>query len=303
MSRSLLAALLGFSLLGAAPASAQSADSALARIDSLLAAGVLRDARVQLDRWFETHPLAPGLGTPGSQAHALYLKGRLASDWAGAEDAWLSVVLGYPTAPVAPDALLLLGKGLLAAASTGRPATAAIRAASYLERLVNDYPGNALHDEARLWLARAWAASGRAVDACGLLRRMQQNPLEPAIARAVQSDSAAACRSTDAPAANPHAHRFAVQVAALQSIDGANELAARLARAGLHPRIILIEGSTLLRVRVDAFDDPADAEALASRIRRLGFEAAVVDDVAREKREHAFHSLCADCARPSLSVQ
>ena len=62
MRRSHLAALLGFGLLCAAPASAQSADSALARIDSLLAAGVLRDARAQLDRWFETHPQGPGLG-------------------------------------------------------------------------------------------------------------------------------------------------------------------------------------------------------------------------------------------------
>jgi len=316
-----------------ASAQARVADPVLQRIDSLVAAGSLDEARTGLEKWIAGHP--PGAAASGAQAQALYLEGRLATDWKGAEDAYLSVVLGYPTSPHAPDALLLLGKGLLAAASTGSPSTAAIRAASYLERLINDYPGNPLRDEARLWLARAWSESGRAGLGCGLLRETLANGTDPGITAAMRSDSSAMCaldRQETAPPARPIAAprrdstaapvtrrdstsaarsaardtatavrpttpppprsepprvngRYTVQVAAMRFRDGANTIAARLRSAGFDARVVDLEGSGLIRVRVDTFATAAEAAALAQRIRARGFDADVYSDVDKEKRD------------------
>ena len=79
--------LLAVSAL-ASGASAQdrpAGDPALERVDSLIDAGSLDDARTALERWIADHP--PGSAASGAQAHALYLRGRLAADWKGAEDA------------------------------------------------------------------------------------------------------------------------------------------------------------------------------------------------------------------------
>ncbi|MGD8276759.1 MAG: SPOR domain-containing protein [Gemmatimonadota bacterium] len=306
-------------------------DPALARVDSLIGAGNLDDARSSLESWIAGHP--PGSAGSGAQAQALFLKGRLATEWKGAEDAYLSVVLGYPTSPHAPAALLLLGKGLLAAASTGSPSTAAIRAASYLERLINDYPGNPLRDEARLWLARAWSESGKAELGCGMLRETLTTGTGPDIAAAMRADSTRICspdaarpappavtrRSdstaaarvpppdstnaarvaardstaavnppTTAPARNEAPRikgRYTVQVAAMRFREGANTIAQRLRDAGFDARVVDLEGSGLIRVRVETFATAADAADLAQRIRARGFDADVVSDVDKEKRQ------------------
>lgn len=315
MTPRLAVALLALAALSNAPLAAQiPGDPELAAVDSLLGAGNLDAARTRLQAWLASNPPGPGAAPPGAKAHALFLKGRLASDWAGAEDALLSVVLGYPTSPHAPDALLLLGKGLIAAASTGKPATAAIRAASYLERLVNDYPGNPLHAEGQLWLARAYAGSGRAEAACALLgQALTATTGDPEITRSLRADMESGCEnttgartrpdstSTAAPPppataekpASPAAARdattlprgdYSVQVAALRSRESAVKLADELARAGFDARVVDIEGSGLVRVRIDVLGDATSAEALARGIRARGFDAIVVDDVSREKR-------------------
>lgn len=340
MIRLLFAALLAFTIgTGASGQIRPAGDPALQRVDSLLAAGNLAAARTALEKWIADNP--PGNAVSGSQAQALFLRGRLATEWKGAEDAYLSVVLGYPTSPHAPDALLLLGKGLLAAASTGSPSTAAIRAASYLERLINDYPGNPLRDEARLWLARAWSESGKAGLGCGMLRQTLTTGTDPDVARAMRADSTTICAlagatsavtrpaaapprptprrdstlaqriptrdsanatrtaardttpvATTPPAATartetaPSNGRYTVQVAAMRMREGANRIADQLREAGFNARVVDLEGSGLIRVRVDTFANADDAAALARRIRTRGFDAAVVNDVDREKRDH-----------------
>ncbi len=341
MIRILLASLLAVTIGTRASGQTRPArDPGLQRVDSLLAAGNLEDARTGLEKWIADNP--PGNAASGSQAQALYLRGRLATDWKGAEDAYLSVVLGYPTSPNAPDALLLLGKGLLAAASTGSPSTAAIRAASYLERLINDYPGNPLRDEARLWLARAWSESGKADLGCGMLRQTLADGTDPDIAATMRVDSTTICAAavaspaaavsappapqsramprhdstvaartptrdstntartaardtapvvtppptTTKPAETTRANgRFTVQVAAMRVREGANRIADQLRKAGFNARVVDLEGSGLIRVRVDTFANADDATALAERIRARGFDADVVSDVDKEKRD------------------
>lgn len=334
------AAALGFAmLLSASVASAQATmDAGLAQIDSLVAAGELDTARSRLAAWIEAHPPGPGGLGRGAQAHALFLQGRLARNWTGAEDAYLSVVLGYPTSQHAPHALLRLGQGLLAAASIDAPSTAAIRAVSYLERLSNDYPGHPLHDEAQLWLARAHAGTGNNRQGCAVLRRALDRQLEPAIAGDVRSewdsmcrpdvaqtgervravpDSAAgkrqalpppvtrrdtaravpdsAARQRQVPRPSPVSRdtartdtipsgRYTVQVAAMRSREGARTIARQLEGLGFNARIVDLQGSGLVRVRVDVFQTERNAEALAARIRQHGFDAIVTNDVARERR-------------------
>jgi cell division septation protein DedD len=306
----LACALAALAAFPAAPARAQRAeDSTLAAIDSLVGAGQLEEARIRLEAWLLANPPGRAGATPGANAHALFLKAGLARDWAGAEDALLSVVLGYPTSPDAPGALLLLGKGLVAVASTGTSATAAIRAASYLERLVSDYPGNPLHAEGQLWLARAWTASARSADACNLLRETLPRAAHD-IAAAIRADLESSCDTgagrpvprADSAAANPPATAaraeppppvrdtaaasgdFTVQVAALRSRESAAQLADRLTAAGFRARIVEIQGSGLVRVRVDVFTSARAADVRAAELRARGFDAVVVDDVTREIR-------------------
>lgn len=305
-------------LLIATAAAAQGTDTELARIDSLVTAGELSVARARLRAWRDAHPPGPGGPGRGTQAYALFLQGRLATDWTGAEDAYLRVVLGYPTSQQAPHALLLLGKGLLAAASIDAPSTAAIRAVSYLERLSNDYPGHPLHDEAQIWLARAHADAGNTRQGCAVLRQALDRRTQPArdddmrtawesmcseaVVAAEPPVSAApdsalrreqipppvvsqrdTVRTTEREDTRPPGS-FTVQVAAMRSRDGARTIAGQLEALGFNPRVVDLRGSGLIRVRVDVFHTEREAESLAARIRQHGFEAIVASDVLRERR-------------------
>lgn len=157
MRRRMLA-LVAFCLLAfALPAAAQA--QGLARVETLLLRGRFTDARSALTLWQEQNPRA----APADMAHALLLTGQLATDAAAATDAYLALVLTYPTSAHAPVALLRLGQGLLAGDEPER-------ARGYLERLVRDYPNVPDRAEALLWLARAQHATGRTELACANVR-------------------------------------------------------------------------------------------------------------------------------------
>lgn len=174
---------LAATLLATATASAQRPiDPALTRVESLISAGLLQDARVALDQWNAEHP--PELtGVRGAdRATAGILEGRLARTWNEAVDQYLAVALGYPATRQAPEALFRLGQGFVAAAAAGAEPDAAGRAVAYLERLVADYPTAPQRASAFLWLARALRADGRRAAACDRLD----------LARTVESDSVTA---------------------------------------------------------------------------------------------------------------
>ena len=266
-------------LLVPATAGAQSAAD-LERAESLVAAGQYDEARAILAA-LEKVDAAPAL-----RARSLLLRARLAPDPFAAEKDYLAVVLGHPGTPEAAAALLALGQGLLAAGDIDR-------AISYLQRLDTDYPGSAEHPIGLLWLARAHRADGDLAQACRAARagtRVVAADAELSALLALEESAtckpaeAAPPEPTPAPAPTPSG-AYAVQSGAFRQRQGAEALAARLRRAGHEPRLVYVAGSQLLRVRVRRFQNAKAADALAQSLRKAGFAAIVVNDVARERTE------------------
>lgn len=169
-------------------ASAQTTD--LGHIDSLAAAGNLADARIALDRWNVEHPRGDASVGPNDRARALVLAGRLATDWKTAESAFVATALGYPVAPVTPEAILRLGQGLFIARSSP---TSNARAISYLERLLTDYPNSSLRPQGLLWLGRAYFAAGRRDAACARIRQAAGIETDTITARLLDVERVRAC--------------------------------------------------------------------------------------------------------------
>ena len=301
--RRLLLALLALVTLAGTAGSAHAQD--LARVDTLLASGRFTEARTTLERWRAAHPRNSRDASPDQHARALLLEGRIASDPDVALDAYLSLVLGYPTAAEAPHALLLLGQGLLA---TGQPE----RARGYLERRVRDYPAAARRAEALLWLARAQVRTARTADACATLREAETARTADADLRALLAHEQAQACSASADGAQPtqpaappaprseprpqpvqaertapaRQERYTVQAGAFRTIDRAERLAKTLRERGFDDvRIVYVSSSTLARVRIGYFANASDAAAFASRLRAAGFDAAVGTDAHMERAQ------------------
>ncbi len=172
---------------------AMAADTGFSGITALIDAGRMSQARDAFAQWNATHPKGDPRTTDAMRAHALLLEARLAATWDAAQAAYLGVALGYPVSDAASLALLRLGQGLSAAASTGKSPDAAARAAGYLERLVNDYPNSPHRTEGFLWLSRAQALSGRREAACQTLARAVQLQADSALTRQITADRRRTC--------------------------------------------------------------------------------------------------------------
>jgi tetratricopeptide (TPR) repeat protein len=282
--------LTALTLLAAA-GTAGAQDAVLARVETLLATGRLTEARATLERWNQEHPESSAVD-PDVRAHALLLAARVAVDADAAEGALLAVALGYPRSPHAPEALLRLGQARATAADVAGPGSQdALRAVGYLERLVTDYPGHALRPQALVWLARAHAAAGRAEQACRTARDAELAAADHAdLAAFARDERARLCTgttaNTDIPRAAPPPAAtggFTVQTAAMRERGRAEALASTLRRAGFDARVARLEGSELFRVRIGRFQTATDAETEARRVRSAGHDAVVVDDVRRER--------------------
>jgi cell division septation protein DedD len=271
----------------------------LDRADSLVTAGDYDAARNILDGWWSARDQ---FDVPGSDmARALMLRAQLAPDPETAEPDYLAVVIGYPTSPHAPQALLRLGQGLLAEGD-------ATRAAAYLERLVADYPGRPERLPALLWLARANNIARRPAAACSAAQRGIQDTRDPDMRAMLEVEAAASCavgadasqpeqpaerRPAQRPAQQPRqdtgADRTAsgsisVQAGAFRYRESADNLMEQLREAGHQPRLVRIPESGLLRVRVGRFPSDDGARALIDRLRDQGFDAVLVRDVADERQ-------------------
>ena len=276
----------------------------LDRVDSLVAAGSYEWARATLKQWWSARN---SFDVPGSdRARALMLRGRLAPDIDAAEPDYLALVLGYPNSPHAPEALLRLGQGLLAAGE-------ADRAAGYLRRLVADYPGAEQRARGLLWLARASRSAGLASAGCTAARQGLRDYDDPSLSELLRIEEAATCgagggavarqveqrppapptpveaEAADAGPAEPvaadaAAGSFAVQTGAFRFEKGANDLMARLREAGYEPRAVLVPRNDLLRIRVGRFQTGEEAARLVAELERQGFAAVVVRDADRERR-------------------
>lgn len=261
--------------VSARPAAAQV--PSLSRVDSLVTAGEYDAARTALDRWWSAHD---GFDVPGSDmARALMLRAKLQTDPAAAESDYLALVLGYPASPLAPEALLRLGQGLLA---TGD----APRAAAYLRRLTADYPGRAERPAAFLWLARANTATRQYAAACRAANTGLADARDPQVVAMLRIEAGATCSGPQSPAtgvARPSGE-WAVQTGAFRQRAGANALMERLRGAGYSPRLVLVPRSDLMRVRIGQFTTSGEARDLLTRLRNEGFDAVVVRDADQERQ-------------------
>lgn len=287
-------------IVAAGPAMAQT--PTLPRVDSLVTAGDYDAARTALDQWWSARGSSDA---PGSdKARALLLRAKLQTDPDAAESDYLALVLGYPASPLAPEALLRLGQGLLA---TGD----ASRAAAYLHRLTADYPGRPERPAGFLWLARANAAIGEYEAACRAANTGLTDARDPQVVGLLRIEAGTVCSSTAqadwptdgqagltgaAPGATPGAERrtpatglarlsgeWAVQTGAFRQRSSASALMERLRRAGYSPRLVLVPRSDLMRVRVGHFTAAGPASELLTRLRNDGFDAVVVRDADQER--------------------
>lgn len=271
-TRRILLLLLPLLAVLAAPARACAQSAELLRIDSLIAGSRLTEARTALQRWRQ----GPGRRAGAADAaHALLLRGRLATDADSALTAYLEIALGYPSSHAAPEALLRLGQAALAAGD-------ATRAAGYLERLTRDYPGAPQRLGGQIWLARAERARNRTAEACALIAAAAREAPADAPLRPLLAEEQRACTVPAAPAADRSA-RHAIQVGAFRDEGSARALAQRLRARGFDARVVFIGRGTLALVRVGTFADAASAEPVLRRVRQLHRDAALVDDVARER--------------------
>jgi cell division septation protein DedD len=294
-----MVALVGLLAFGTVPPAALSAQTpTLERVDSLVAAADYEAARTTIEAWAAGRS---GRLTGAQQARGLMLRGQLAPSPTEAEPHYLALVLGYPIAPEAPRALLRLGQGLL---MTGEPA----RAVGYLQRFVADYPGHPERSVGLLWLARARTAARESAAGCAAARQGLADTRDPDLVAMLRVEENAACAgaaggqpaqaqpaarpsaTAPAPAARPATPpaaattgRFAAQVGAFRQQQSVDDAVARLRRAGYEPRVAMVPGSSLIRVRVGRFATQADAARQVARLKGNGFDAVVVNDAHQER--------------------
>jgi cell division septation protein DedD len=309
-----LTLVLAVVTLAPATAHAQAANGALDRVHNLIATGRFTEANNTLEQWERSYGDPRSEAVPADRAKALYLRALLTGDAAQAEDAYMTVVLSYPSSAVAADALLRLGQGLLTA---GEPR----RAAAYLERLRSDYPGTTQRETGMLWLSRAHLAAGNSSAACSTARDGLDGTAAPNLRMLLELERDRACVGTAAapgaaapaaaapaavapavpateqavpppaprPAVQPPPQperalrgEYAVQTGAYREFTSAQNIAQQMRARGFEVRVVTIRGSPLHRVRVGEFATIDEAAAATRAIRDAGFATVIVSDVRQE---------------------
>jgi cell division septation protein DedD len=315
------ALLLACALLAPPALSAQ--DGSLDRVQNLMATGRFTEARNTLEQWERTYADPRSSAMPAERARALFLSGALSSDAKEAEDAFVGVVLSYPSSDVAPEALLRLGQALL---TGGEPR----RAVAYLERLRNDYPGAAQRETGWLWLARAQLAAGSPAAACTTARQgvgaassanlrtlieleqvracgagaqgniagtqgnvatprpaptaeTRTTPAPPAETRTPPAAAPRPASPADRPGTTAQRGNFAVQTGAYREATSARTIADQMRAKGFDVRVVLVGDSPLHRIRFGAFASNAEAAAAARAVQAAGFATVIVNDVRLER--------------------
>jgi cell division septation protein DedD len=261
--RLLRAALLACALPVAASAAVapnlQAQDPpSLDRVEELTALGRTEEARELLLVWWDH-------GRPAASRRdlqrGLWLRGQLTVDPRHAVLDYRRLTVEYPGGPFSARALFRLAQ---TAWELGDPATADV----HLAQLDRSHPGSPTARKARSWRAGRGAPSAvpeGASPAAGGPGRPPTRETGP--------------RPDVASAADPP---WAVQLGAFLSDDRARTLRERAAAAGYATRLVRVEGSRLLRVRVGRFPAREEAERLLEEIRAGGLEATLVRDVHRE---------------------
>ncbi len=110
------------------------------------------------------------------------------------------------------------------------------------------------------------------VESAPTVAKVEAAPVEPAVKAVVQGPAPAPTRTT------AEGEKFALQVAALSSVGAANQLVARLKKAGFVAYVEPIKTAEgpRHRVRIGPFANRDDAQKAGEKLRAAGFAAAVV---------------------------
>jgi hypothetical protein len=186
----------------------------------------------------------PAAARPEMQ-RGLWLRAVLTVDRSLAELDFHRLALEFPTGRYAPMAVARLGYGAEAAGDWEA-------AARYFERIERDYPDSPEAREARNWL-EGWEERARRAALPG-----------------------------DAVGEHPSG-TYAVQLGAFREVERARAVEEQALEAGLHPRIVQVAGTDLIRVRVGRFLTSREASEAMNRIRGMGLDATVAVDADRER--------------------
>jgi cell division septation protein DedD len=278
-------------------------DHAEARITG----GEFSDARGLLDRWRRQNPGASRTDQE-QMARYLLLSGRVTTNADSAEYNYLTVAVDYPTARVAPEALLRLAQARYTRGDT-------TQAVSYLERLIADYPSSEHRPIGAFWLARV-KAKGPSAAVCETMRNIgpgtnpetieyfkkeqtrvcggavanvkPPSPARPAPGRitpAPKADTALTPKSIVASEKTTSPGRVSIQVGAFREFSGARGVQRQLENAGFTDvRLVRVPGNQLIRVRIGKFENRAAAAATLSRLASANYSAVLVTDANSETR-------------------
>ena len=298
ISRGAIVIALLLCVPGAAHAQRGLLDHAEARIIS----GQFPDARDLLERWHRENPRA---ARSDAEQHArfLLLSGRVTTNADSAEYNYLTVAVDYPTARAAPEALLRLAQARVVRGDT-------TQAASYLERLLSDYPESEMRPLGAVWLARL-KAKGQNAQMCEVMRGVNAgtNPetieyfkneqkrvcggtvasttTTPSTPPAVKAKPDSAPTPRPAPPVERAASigRVSIQVGAYREFSGARGVQRQLENAGFsNVRLVRVPGNQLIRVRIGRYDNRAAAAETLARLANANFSAVLVTDANTETR-------------------
>lgn len=244
----------------------------------------------------------------GAAADSLFEHARTAESSADARRDYLRIIVDYPFSPRAEEALLRLGQMEYESGDKSG-------ARRHLERLSNEHPEGATRARGAYWLARVLLDAGEAPAACDLLTEAktktkntdveflgQVNYYAQPCARVQAAAAAAAAATADSiaradsvaradsiekakPAKKGSAKRgatketfkgpaWSAQVAAYSSEADADKLASKLTKRGFDARVTAAKP---YRVRVGRFRTRAEAAELVQQLRDAKMTAIVVE--------------------------
>lgn len=249
---------------------------ALGQVERLASTGRAEEARAMLLEWWEDDRSD---ASRGDLQLGLWLRGRLTVDPGQAAREFRRLVIEYPGGRYADQALFRLVQGAYAQGDLERVRT-------YMTSLTRDHPGSPVLETAEAWMTRASTAGPppilQVVEAEESEDpRTEDTPVEESVAE--PSPPVVAPSQDTATAGTSSQGRYTVQLGAFLDESRAQALLARASLADLDVRLVRVEGSRLVHVRVGRFYSSAQAGVSFQNVTALGFTAAVVRDAQNEE--------------------
>jgi len=269
-----VALALGLLLL---PGDTRAQGTDLDRVEELARLGRTEEARSALTEWWGS---ARDNASQRDLQRGLWLRGRLTVDPVQAELDFQRLVVLYPSGTHAPQALLRLAQARYAQGD----GEAARR---HVEQLARDYPTSPSRSQAETWMRSAGpppaapVAGGLATTAAAGTGGGQ--PLPSAAAAAPSDPSTIRPSAGRPPAPADVVLDWSVQFGAFSDEQRAFSLQRDLVSAGLAARLVRVEGSGFLHVRLGRYGTREEAARQLEDLTRQGYAAAIVrDDRAEE---------------------